>query len=282
MLGLTNKLNQYHYHIMKKYSAYFSPVTLLLCLIFMSFSTLEAQAPIINVWYGDTQEFGNNGEPQVWCNIQGNVTDDGTITSFTYSLNGGSTINLSIGPDNRRLENSGDFNIDLDVANLLPGANTVLISAIDNDLNESTKTVTINYTENNIWPIPYNVDWSTLNNDITKINDISHVVDGKFELTPDGIRTAEPGYDRLIAMGDVTSTNYEVLVPITIHTMPSNGGVGVLLRWKGHTDTPVSCAQPKCGYEPHGAISWFRSSKVEFYQGNNVNFTPTIRCDLYV
>ena len=248
----------------------------------MTFNPVEAQSPIINVWYGDTQEFGNNGEPQTWCNIQGNITDDGTINSFTYTLNGGSSINLSIGPDNRRLENSGDFNIDLDVTNFLPGANTVVISAIDNELNTSNKTVTINYTENNTWPIPYSIDWSTLNNDITKINEVSHVVDGKFELTPElsptpeGIKTAEPGYDRLIAIGDITSTNYEVLVPITIHNMPSNGGVGVLLRWQGHTDTPVSCAQPKCGYEPHGAISWFRSSKVEFYQGNSINFTPAL------
>jgi regulation of enolase protein 1 (concanavalin A-like superfamily) len=159
---------------------------------------------------------------------------------------------------------------------LLPGANTVLISATDNDSNTSTKTVTINYTENNIWSIPYDVDWSSLNNDITKVNEFTHVVDGKFILTPNGIRTAEPGYDRLIALGDVTSTNYEVLVPITIHSMPGGGGVGVLLRWKGHTDTPVSCQQPKCGYEPHGAISWFRSNKLEFYQGNNQSFTPVI------
>jgi|GEM_PF-1882436 len=232
--------------------------------------------PIINVWYGDIQEFGNNGVPQPWCNISGNITDDGSISSITYSLNGGTAINLSIGPDNRRLENSGDFNIDIDVANLLPGTNTVVISAMDNDNNTSTNTVTVNYTDGTVWPIPYNVDWSSLNNDITKVNEVAHVVDGIFSLTPDGIRTAEPGYDRLIAMGDITSTNYEVLVPVTIHNMPSDGGVGVLLRWKGHTDTPVVCPQPKCGYLPLGAISWFRSSRLEFYQGNNVNFTPSI------
>ena len=184
-------MNQNHCHIMKTYITYFSPLTILLSLVFMTFNPVEAQSPIINVWYGDTQEFGNNGEPQTWCNIQGNITDDGTINSFTYTLNGGSSINLSIGPDNRRLENSGDFNIDLDVTNFLPGANTVVISAIDNELNTSNKTVTINYTENNTWPIPYSIDWSTLNNDITKINEVSHVVDGKFELTPELSPTPE-------------------------------------------------------------------------------------------
>ncbi|OZV68145.1 T9SS type A sorting domain-containing protein [Winogradskyella aurantia] len=259
---------------MKKLNPYFYLIVLFLALTLMSFHTVQAQtSPVIDIWYGDTQKFGNIGEPQVWCNILGNIMDDGTITSFTYSLNGGTPVDLNIGPDNRRLENSGDFNIDIAATDLLPGSNTVLITAIDDQLNTSTKTVTINYTDGNVWPIPYDIDWSSLNNDITQINDVSHVVDGKFLLTPDGVRTDEPGYDRLIALGDKTSTNYEVLVPITIHSMESDGGVGVLLRWKGHTSTPVSCTQPQCGYFPLGAISWFRSNRLEFYQGNSVGFT---------
>ncbi|WP_370391138.1 T9SS type A sorting domain-containing protein [uncultured Winogradskyella sp.] len=242
-----------------------------------SLQNFHAQSPVIDIWYGDTQEYGNNGEPQVWCNILGNVsdTDAGSITSLNYSLNGGSTVDLEIGPDNRRLENIGDFNVDLNVNDLVPGSNTVEITAIDNDSNTTTKTVTINYTDGNLWPIPYTIDWSSLN-DITEINNVSHVVDGKFELTANGIRTAEPGYDRLIALGDKTSTNYEVLVPITIHSMPGDGGVGVLLRWKGHTAAPVSCDQPQCGWVPNGAISWFRANRLEFYQGNSESFTPQL------
>jgi hypothetical protein len=259
---------------MKKLNPYFSLIVLLLALTLMSFHTVQAQnPPVIDIWYGDTQKFGNNGEPQVWCNILGNINDNGSITSFTYSLNSGAPVDLNIGPDNRRLENSGDFNIDIAATDLLPGLNSVLITAIDNELNTSTKTVTIDYTDGNVWPIPYSIDWSQDISQITQINDVAHVVDGKFLLTPDGVRTAEPGYDRLIALGDKTSTNYEVLVPITIHSMEGDGGVGVLLRWKGHTSTPVSCTQPQCGYFPLGAISWFRSNRLEFYQGNSVSFT---------
>ncbi|MDF0717303.1 BspA family leucine-rich repeat surface protein, partial [Muricauda sp. 334s03] len=232
-----------------------------------------SDGPIVDIWYGDTQAYGNNGIPQAWCNILGHVSDeDGSISTFEYTLNGGTPVALSIGPDNRRLLASGDFNIDLNVEDLVPGANTVEITAIDNDANTTTKTVTINYTDGLVWPNPYSIDWSTLN-DITEVNDVSHVVDGKFELTPDGIRTSEPGYDRLIAIGNHTWDNYEALVPITIHDMPGGAGVGVLLRWKGHTDTPVNCDQPKCGYEPLGDIAWYRPGRLEFYEGNNASRT---------
>jgi hypothetical protein len=211
-------------------------------------------APIIDIWYGDTQEFGNNGEPQVWCNIQGNVSDSdgGIIATFEYTLNSGPAVTLSIGGDGRRLLSSGDFTVDLTVTDLIPGANTVEITAIDNEGKTTVKTVTVNYTPGNIWPIPYNLNWSDLNNDITKINEYAHVVDGDWYLTSDGIRTQAPGYDRLIAIGDRTWTNYEVLVPVTIHNMPGGAGVGVLLRWKGHTDS--SCYL--CTAKMWMATSW--------------------------
>jgi hypothetical protein len=233
--------------------------------------------PVIDIWYGDTQEFGNNGEPQVWCNIAGNVSDpDGSLTAFYYTLNGGTPVNLNIGPDNRRLLESGDFNVDLTVGDLVTGTNTVVITAIDNDANETQKTVTVNYTPGNVWTNPYSIDWSTLA-DESDINDVAHVVDGKWQLTPDGIRTEEPGYDRLIAIGDKTWTNYEVLVPFTINSsMPGGGGVGVLLRWKGHTDNPVTCSQPKCGWQPLGDIAWYRPGQLQFYEGNNTSRTLNV------
>ncbi|MCB0642187.1 MAG: fibronectin type III domain-containing protein, partial [Phaeodactylibacter sp.] len=233
--------------------------------------------PTIEVWYGDTQSFGNNGEPQVWCNILGNVSDsDGSVTGLEYTLNGGSPVTLSIGGDGRRLLSSGDFNVDLAVSDLLSGANSVVITATDNDGNMTMKTVTVNYTPGNVWPNPYSIDWSTLGGDETLINDVAHVVDGEFELTPDGIRTTSPGYDRLIGIGNKTWDNYEVLVPVTIHSMPGGAGVGVLLRWTGHTDTPVTCAQPKCGYLPLGDIAWYRPGALEFYEGSSTSRSLSI------
>jgi uncharacterized repeat protein (TIGR02543 family) len=55
-------------------------------------------------------------------------------------------------------------------------------------------------------------------------------------------------------------------VPITIHYVDYDGvgpvsgapGVGVLMRWQGHTDDPISGWQPKSGWLPYGNIGWFR------------------------
>ncbi|GAB4246047.1 MAG: hypothetical protein Kow0049_35870 [Stanieria sp.] len=67
----------------------------------------------IDLWYGNNQKFGNLGIPQTWVNILGNVFDPDGISSLTYSLNGNSIVPLSIGSDGRRLDNTGDFNVDL-------------------------------------------------------------------------------------------------------------------------------------------------------------------------
>ena len=58
---------------------------------------LTAHAPIVNVWYGREQTFGELGNPQQWINILGNVSGHST-TSLTYSLNGGLPLAVAIGP----------------------------------------------------------------------------------------------------------------------------------------------------------------------------------------
>src|SRR5690606_5556632 len=112
----------------------------------------------INVWYGNTQNFGQVGTPQEWINILGNVTG---ATSLSYTLNNGPDQQLSIGPDGRRLQNAGDFNIELHYTELNDGTNTVLIKAGDG-ATQTTQTVTVNYDAGNEWPLPYTADWSTM------------------------------------------------------------------------------------------------------------------------
>jgi uncharacterized repeat protein (TIGR02543 family) len=244
----------------------------------------DPEGPEIDVWYGDTQDFGQLGNPQeFWVNVFGNASDPDGLGSLSYTLNGGSAVSLTIGPDNRRLENAGDFNIDLNWTSLNSGANTVLITATDGLGNVSTKTVTVNYTAGNVWPLPYTADWSTLTTDgdpatpDPEIQTLSQVVDGKWSVDNGLIRTTEPGYDRLVAIGDHLSDDYEALVPITINSLKTGGfGVGLLFRWNGHTNTPVTCPQPLCGYEPLGAIGWFRNSKLEFYQGVSQSFSLSL------
>jgi hypothetical protein len=211
--------------------------------------------PVITIWYGDRQLFGDRGHPQRWVNILGNVADSDGIKSLVYSLNGGPQVTLSIGPDGRRLVKAGDFNVDLAYEDLNNGLNEVVITATDNRDEKAVKTVIVEYVAGPIWQNPYSIDWSGESD----IQDVAQVVDGLWTLGSDGVRTAQPGYDRLIAIGDVEWADYEVTVPITIHTVRnSSAGVGVLLRWTGHTDDPVSGWQPKTGWRPYGAICWYR------------------------
>lgn len=250
----------------------FSKVILLISImiIFSPKSTSAQDGPDIAIWYGDVQSFAQQGVPQPWVNILGNVSDVDGVASLFYTLNGGSNVTLSIGPDGRRLQLSGDFNIDLATSDLIDGANSVIITASDNQ-GQSEHTVTVNYTITNVWPLPYDIDWQA---PTTAVNSVSQAVDGNWEITPDGIHTVTTGYDRLVAIGDTTWDDYEISVPLTIHSIIGGNGVGVLLRWMGHTDNPVSCAQPKCGYLPLGAICWYRGNRLEIY-GNNGDILAT-------
>jgi regulation of enolase protein 1 (concanavalin A-like superfamily) len=233
-------------------------------------------APVIDIWYGDTQAFGALGQAQPWVNILGRVSDpDGDLAGLTYSLNGAMpTVELSVGPDGRRLENIGDFNVDLATADLDPGANSVVITATDSIGNVAERTVTVDYTPGTVWPLPYDADWSGLAA-TDEIQGVGQVVDGLWGLeqidTGPGraletfVRSIEPGYDRLLAVGDRTWTDYEFEVPIVMNSQPGGYGVGVLLRWDGHTDNPVAGWQPKTGYLPLGCILWARPGKIELY-----------------
>lgn len=221
----------------------------------------DTAAPIIDVWYGNSQDFGSPGNPQNWVNVLGNVMDASDITSLSFTLNGGSAQTLSIGPDDRRLERMGDFNVEIDYQDLNPGANTVVITAVDSKGNTAQENVTVNWTPSTTWPIPYTVDWSTFSNPA----DAVQIVDGEWELDAGGLRISEFGYDRVFAIGDLNWDEYEVTVPITIDAIDPSGfqppstspGFGLTARWTGHTDSPVVCPQPHCGWQPSGAGAWY-------------------------
>jgi regulation of enolase protein 1 (concanavalin A-like superfamily) len=233
--------------------------------------TAQAQGPTIDVWYGLNQSFGHLGTSQPWANILGNVSDPDGVASLVYTLNGGSQVSLTIGPDGRRLQSSGDFNVDLATADLLEGNNSVVITATDNLSNQTVTTVTVNYTSAVTATLPTTVTWS----DATNIEDEAQLVDGLWALeAPSQVRTSIIGYDRLISIGETSWTDYDVKVPITIHGTSGSFGCGILLRWNGHTDNPIAGTQPKSGYLPLGAICWYRSGRIEIY-GNNGDILGT-------
>lgn len=230
----------------------------------------SADAPAITVWYGTNQTFGPNGDPQKWVNIMGNVTSAAPLTSLTYSLNGGPNKTLSIGANSSRLVRSGDFNIELDYTDLLAGNNTVSIIATDNVGGVTPANVTVNYqAKAGGWPTPQTItiDWSTA----TKVNDVAQVVDGNWMISSGKARPAslaDTGFDRLIAIGDISWRNYTVTVPVTIHSLDLNKspGVGVIVRWQGHFDTGNGF-QPVVGWRRLGAMAWYRYEKATATEG---------------
>lgn len=215
------------------------------------------EGPRIAVWYGSEQEYGLRGLPQPWYNVLGNVSDPDGVSSLAFRLNGGAERALGIGPDRRRLADPGDFNIDLHRSELAPGANAVVIRAIDTHGNESSATVTVWYDDTIVAPDELMIDWSRYD----AVTGPAQVVDGKWAIERGELRTKQVDYDRLVAIGDIDWTDYEATVTITVHSIDPDGylwpsnrpAVGLALRWPGHTPTG---GQPSWGFIPLGAIGW--------------------------
>ena len=219
--------------------------------------------PVIDVWYGSEQTFGGIGVPQRWVDILGNVSGPNPIISLTYSLNGTGPFSISQGPDTRRLSRQGDFDVQLSTTSLLPGYNSVTIAATDNFQLTTTYVVTVWWITGNSWRRNYTTSWGSP----TSLMDSAQVVDGKWGIIGGGAKVVDPGYDRIIAIGDTTWDDYEITAQITVHGIdstaqafgPIGGGplLGFLMRWKGHTNSPTftpPITQPLSGYLPYGAI----------------------------
>ncbi|MFC2036977.1 hypothetical protein ACFLYD_03260 [Chloroflexota bacterium] len=216
-------------------------------------------SPVIDIWYGSPQTFGHLGTPQRWVNILGNVSDPDGVKSLSYTLHGNTT-SLSIGPDNARLADPGDFNVDIDTTDLQNGLNEVTIRAVDNQNNSRTKTVSVQYESGNVWPNPTYIDWGTVGD----IQDVAQIVDGRWRVEGDGLHVlgaSARSYDRLVAVGDITWLDYEVTVPITIDQFyfAVDPGVGILVRWRGHSD---DAHQPH-RHPPLGGLGWYRHEPYE-------------------
>lgn len=227
----------------------------------------KTSMPALNIWYGSHQVFGRLGTPQRWINILGSVSDPDGISALTFSLNRGREYNLNVGPDHRRLIAPGDFNIEIDKDLMKTGLNEVFVKAADGLNNRAFYKILIEH-EKNTWHLPYTIDWSR----VTNVQEAVQIVDGLWVLDGNGIRThpAHVGYDRAVAIGDMTWKDYEVRVPFVIHSIdarayesPASIGpsFGINMRWLGHTDSPVICSQPHCGWVPMGASNWYKFRK---------------------
>ncbi|MEN6624688.1 MAG: DUF1349 domain-containing protein [Candidatus Sumerlaeia bacterium] len=220
-----------------------------------------SSATTFDIWYGDTQRFGQIGKPQVWVDVLGTVSDGDGISALTYSLNGGEYKALSVGPDGRRLQGAGDFDVQLAFTELAAGTNTIVLRAVDSLGNVTLKTVTVDYIDGVIPDTNLSAQWTTT----TLLTETVQPVDGRWSSSDAGAKNGTIGYDRLIAIGDMSWTDYEITVPITVHSWDPAGiggingypGAGFILRWNGHTNDPPVATQPLSGWNPFGNVVWY-------------------------
>ncbi len=216
-------------------------------------------APAIDVWHGDNQSFGGIGSPQRWVNVLGRATDLDGIDVLLYSLNGGPERVLRAGPNPDRLGGPGDFNIELEAASLLSGSNAITLKAVDIFGSVSTRQVNISYDPQSVWPADFVADWDLVENPYQ----LGQVVDGLWARDGEGIRPVETGYDRLVALGDIGWSDYEITVPITINGFDSDAtsapAVGLITRWTGHHDGWL--LEPRSKWWPLGALGIYRENQ---------------------
>jgi hypothetical protein len=236
-----------------------------ICLFLLTICCLSyAQKAQINLWYGKKigQEihlnFGQTGVPQRWVNILGNIEHSDSTLTLSYQLNDGASQKLVIGPDERRLEFKGDFNVEIHVKNLKIGKNLVEINLRKDDRIVDNKRVIVNYNpQRNLLKEKMVIHWGK-----KTIEETAQVVDGKWVLENGMVRSKYQAYDRIIAIGDTAWTNYEIKVPVIIHSQdtrfsnPAGGAsLGLLMRWKGHVAWNEK--QPREGWWPYGAVIWY-------------------------
>lgn len=215
----------------------------------------------IKVWYGLEQCFGKKGNAQRQINILGNVKSNYEQIKAYYTLNNSKEKNyLTLGCDLHRLANKGDFNIEIERKKLLIGKNTVHLFVSLEDKTLERKDITINYTKDQKWPLPYHVKWK----DVGNIQDVVEIVDGEWEITDSGIHIKYKYYDRILAFGDSSWRNYMVEATVIFHgyTPPVKGPptynvshVAIASRWPGHD---LDSLQPNRKWFPLGATSEFR------------------------
>ena len=220
----------------------------------------EPTAPIITLWYGDEQHFGSPGTAQRWINVLGSAEAEPGLAQLSYQLNEGSAQALSIGADGRRLARAGDFNVEIHRDSLRLGPNQVVITAVDSVGATASHSVRVHYDEPRSWPLPYAVVWD----EVDTLQRAVQIVDGHWQRVPGGLRTVAPYYDRVIAFGDTSWTDYEVSTSVVFHgfTPPRPGpptfGVShaaIATRWPGHD---YDEEQPHVKWFPLGATAEFR------------------------
>ncbi len=214
---------------------------------------MACDGPTIDLWYGDALPAGL-GHPQRWVSILGNVSDPDGVSSFESSLDGSPFVARPLGRDALRLQSRGDFNVGIDRTGLADGTHTVELRAEDGAGGVCTRTVTFEHDGSAEWPLPFSARFDALSS-ATSIPTVAQPVDGRWEVTSSGLRIVEPGYDRLVAVGDTDwRPPYQARASVTIHGFGEWGGIGVAAGWRGHEGMD----EPPTDW-PVGGLAWVRN-----------------------
>jgi len=216
----------------------------------------------VNVWYGYDQSFGNTGTVQRSVNILGDVSSL-AVEALLFTLNDGVARSLAIGPDRRRLARKGDFNAEIPVDELRRGPNRVRIEALDSSGISHAAEVIVHWD-----PSPAEVSTSIDWGEVSRLNEVAQPIDGLWHIDEGQLISAPGavGYDRAIGFGDRRWRDYEVLFPFMVVDLDTTSfqseesrapALMALIRWQGHTDAPVLCLQPSCGWDTFGAMMEF-------------------------
>ena len=100
------------------------------------------------------------------------------------------------------------------------------------------------------WPLPYSIDWTST----ASIAERAQIFEGQWTHDGTGIRPVATGFDRVITLGDMAWTDYEVTAEITFNSFDQSrpvvgSAVGLALGWQGHSDW----GQPRFGH-PSGGL----------------------------
>ena len=215
----------------------------------------------IDFWYGPTIRRPLARTAHRWVTVPGRITSTVGVYDARWELVDRDDLRprpLTLGPTAYRLVERGDFNIEIEPSELRPGPNPLAIRVVDlaGQTHEAQTNVLMEPTPTHRDDI--DIAWSS----IQRIDDVAQVVDGRWELTIQGLRTQEIGYDRVVALGDRSWRDYDVCCSFTVHGrsdnplsygLPSCGClVGLILRWDGHVDWHDLV--PYRGYKPFGAL----------------------------
>ncbi len=229
----------------------------------------EPGGPDIELWAGFEMDAGV-GRAQRWFDIPGRVEDPDGIASLTVSVNGRSVRDLAVGPNGRRLVAPGDFNADIARDRLNEGDNVVSIRALDLTGAATTASIRVHVSDTPAPDPPLTVDWRR-----QPLDGLVEIVDGRW--TVDGDRVVIDrdalGYDRLLAVGDRSWTDYEITTDVVLDEIATRigpfsnqPGFGLLLRWNGHNDSLAPGMQPKAGFRPDEGLTPTPLGAFLFYQ----------------